>query len=652
MSARLTKLAEAVGRLGIVFALLLLIYAALSILAPHSEITWLAAVAFYVTGMLFAVQFARRNARRVIWRLRNRLIVAYLFIAFVPIALIGILGALVVWELVGGTAVYLVSSELDRRTSAMDGVAHLLAEVPAEKRANTIHDLIPYMEHLFPSVTLAIRGRESYNYPEGSTAPAPPPGWKDASGLVMKDGQLHVWAHVTHAGIDVTLLAPVTRDLLAQLSPGIGQVSLISFNSPTPGGTARNPSTEPKSRRAARLPAAANRLDVVVDGFRPVYFSYWDAPDKQDKWVLIVRTRPSVVFGTVFGQVDLAQGLLALFVIVTGLLLLVWVVSFLMGVSLTRTITGAVHNLYEGTERVKSGDFSHRIAVQGNDQLAELARSFNGMTENLERLIAVEKEQQRLQSELAIAREVQNQLFPREIPAMKTIELEGVCHPARTVSGDYYDFVRVHDSNVAVAIGDVAGKGISAALLMASLQSIMRTQLTAGVPMHAAAAQGGDGGGRTELSVAGLVSQLNRQVCANTSPEKFATFYFGLYDDQSRVLTYTNAGHLPPILMRAGKAQRLEVTGTVVGAFPFARYEEKTVELRPGDLLVAFTDGIVEPENEYGEPFGEENLVDLLLRYGQRETKEIIARIVETVEQWTGSSELYDDMTLLVARSV
>lgn len=651
MSPRLKKLAEVLGRLGIAFALLLVVYAALSLLAPHSEITRLAALAFYISGILFAVQFARRNARRVIWRLRNRLIVAYLFIAFVPIALIAILAALAGWELVGGTAVYLVSSELDRRTSAMDGVAHLLAQAPAEARESTIHDVIPYMEHLFPGVTLAIRGNQTYNYPAGSDAPFAPPGSKEASGLVMKDGLLHAWAHVTQAGSDVTLLAPVTRDLLAELAPGIGLVSLISFSSSGPGSVAKT--TGLANRRAARLPEPANRLDIAIDGFRPVYFSYWDAPDKQDKWLLIVRTRPSIVLGTVFGQVDWAQGLLALFVITSGTLLLVWVVSFLMGISLTRTITGAVHNLYEGTERVKGGDFSHRIAVEGNDQLAELARSFNGMTENLERLIVVEKEQQRLQSELTIAREVQSQLFPRGAPAMKTLELAGVCHPARMVSGDYYDFVRVHDANVAVAIGDVAGKGISAALLMASIQSIMRTQLTAGVPVHAAASHGGGShGAPTELSAAELVSQLNKQVCANTSPEKFATFYFGMYDDATRVLTYTNAGHLPPILVRDGKAARLEVTGTVVGAFPFARYEEKKVELRPGDLLVAFTDGIVEPENEYGEPFGEDNLVDLLLRYGQRETKEIITRVMETVEQWTGSSELYDDMTLLVARGV
>ena len=652
MSPQLTKLAKALGRLGIAFVVLLGLYVALSWVAPRSGATFLISVVFYITGLLFAVQLARQNARRIIWRLRNRLIVAYLFIAFVPIVLIGVLAAIVGWELVGGTAVYLVSSELSRRTTVMDGIAHMLAEVSPEQRESSIHDVTPYLEHLFPGVTLAIGGDRPYSYPAGSEAPSTPTGWKVGSGLLTRDGQLRAWAHATQGSTSVTLLAPITRELLAELSPGIGQVSVISFNTGSSEAAAKNLPAERKGWKAPRLADPANRLDVAVVGSMPIYPAYWNAPEKQDRWLLVVRTRPSVVLSTVFAGIDLAGIFMTIFIFVAGMLLLVWIVSFLMGISLTRTITGAIHNLYEGTERVKSGDFSHRIAVQGNDQLAELARSFNGMTENLERLIVVEKEQQRLQSELAIAREVQSQLFPRGTPAMKTLELTGVCHPARTVSGDYYDFVRVQESNIGLAIGDVAGKGISAALLMASIQSIMRTQLTAGVPVHAAAVHGGNGTAQAQLSVAELVSQLNKQVCANTAPEKFATFYFGLYDDKTRLLTYANAGHLPPILMREGKARRLEVTGTVVGAFPSACYEEKTIELQAGDLLVAFTDGIVEPENAYGEPFGEENLVDLLVRYGQRDSTELVARITESVEQWTGSSELSDDMTLVVARGV
>jgi sigma-B regulation protein RsbU (phosphoserine phosphatase) len=591
--------------------------------------------------------------RRVIWRLRNRLIVAYLFIAFVPIVLIVILVAIGGYSLVGQLAVYLVSSELDRRTEAMNGVAHLLAGTPAAKRENTVREVAPYIRDRFPDVELLVQDKTVHRYPDDSDLSPPPAGWKDANGVILKAGMPCSWAHVVQGDTEVTLVAPLTPDLLARLVPDIGEVVFLGPSDFRGKSSARSgvPQVSP-NRRARQLAPPSNRFDVDVAWIMPMYFPYWETPGKQREVDLVVHTRPSIVLSKVFSQLNWGQVVLAALLVVAGLLLLVWVISFIVGVSLTRTITGAVHNLYEGTEHVKSGDFSHRIAVEGNDQLAELGRSFNGMTENLERLIIVEKEQERLNSEIAIAREVQGQLFPRGAPAMKTLELTGVCHPARMVSGDYYDFVRVQESSVALAIGDVAGKGISAALLMAALQSIMRTQLTAGIPAQAAAVHGSNVGVRVALSTSLLVSQLNKQVYATTAPEKFATFYFGLYDDDSRMLTYTNAGHMPPILMRDGTAERLEVTGTVVGAFPSARYEEKTLQLQAGDLLVAFTDGIVEPENEYGEPFGEEKLIDLLLRYGQRESKEIIARVMETVEQWTGSSELPDDMTMLVARGV
>jgi sigma-B regulation protein RsbU (phosphoserine phosphatase) len=147
-----------------------------------------------------------------------------------------------------------------------------------------------------------------------------------------------------------------------------------------------------------------------------------------------------------------------------------------------------------------------------------------------------------------------------------------------------------------------------------------------------------------------MVATLNRQLYANTSPEKYATFYFALYDDAVHTLTYTNAGHLPPLLLRQGEFQKLEPNGTVVGAFPSVRYGEQTIALEPRDILVAYTDGIVEPENVYGEMFGEDRLRDLLLRYAPADSSELIARTMEAVVQWTGSSELQDDMTMVVAK--
>jgi len=536
----------------------------------------------------------------------------------------------------------------------LDGAAKLIASAAAAQREPVARETARLIQNRLPSFDLLVHGARDIRYPAGAALAAPPAGWKDASGLVMKDRRLCGWAHVIGDGAEVTLVAPITSDWLADLVPGIGQVFLGSLDLPSKNDGPRSiPVREQKGRRVNRVPAPANRFDIQVPWLTRLFVPVWETPGQSVECVLLVDTRPSAVLGVVFGHVEFSQNVALAFVIVAGILLIVELVSLRIGVSITRTITRAVHNLYQGTQRVKEGDFSHRIAVHGNDQLAELGRSFNGMTENLERLILVEKEQERLKSEIEIAREVQGQLFPRGSPAMKTLELTGVCHPARMVSGDYYDFVRLQDSRVAVAIGDVAGKGISAALLMAAIQSIMRTQLTAGIQVQAAVAHGsGNGGERPLVSTAALVAQLNRQIYATTAPEKYATFYFGIYDDDSRALTYTNAGHLPPILMRDGLAERLEVTGTVVGAFPSVPYEEKNISLRQGDLLVAFTDGIVEPENEYGEAFGEDRLIDLLIRYGQKESKEIIAHIMETVEQWTGSTELFDDMTLLVARGV
>jgi sigma-B regulation protein RsbU (phosphoserine phosphatase) len=184
----------------------------------------------------------------------------------------------------------------------------------------------------------------------------------------------------------------------------------------------------------------------------------------------------------------------------------------------------------------------------------------------------------------------------------------------------------------------VAGKGISAALLMATIQSTMRTQLSAT-----------NGAGPSHFSTAKLVSNLNRQLYANTAAEKYATFFFAIYNDAAQQLTYTNAGHLAPMLLRGGDIELLDSTGTVVGAFPVVRYTEKTVQLGTGDLLVAYTDGIVEPENAYGEMFGEDRLKDLVVKYGKADSGEIIARTMEAVNQWTGAGELQDDMTMVVA---
>jgi phosphoserine phosphatase RsbU/P len=303
--------------------------------------------------------------------------------------------------------------------------------------------------------------------------------------------------------------------------------------------------------------------------------------------------------------------------------------------------------LYEGTQRVVRGDFSHLIQVNGRDQIAELSTSFNTMTQNLERLLVVAKEKERMQAEIEIARGVQDQLYPKAPPVFESLRVLGSCSPARMVSGDYYDYQLV-DGRLAIAIGDVAGKGISAALLMATIQAAMRMELRSTTELAAEMAAPSMNGLR--FSTARMVSELNQQLHATTSPEKYATFFFAIYDQATGLMTYTNAGHLQPVLFRDGVATLLDVNGTVVGAFPFSKYEESKLELRSGDLLVCYTDGVTEPENEYGEMFGEERLIELVAKNADRNESKIIESVMESVRQWTGVPELSDDMTVLLVR--
>jgi sigma-B regulation protein RsbU (phosphoserine phosphatase) len=636
------------------FLVLLIVYAALRLLPSPSEFQLLALIAtliaLVVTGLVVAVRLLRAGIRKVVWRLRNRLVVAYLFIAVVPVVLILVLLLIGAYLLTGQIAVYLVTTELERRAEALVGPTEGLITTPPQLRAERIRWMAPYFRERYPGMELLVRDRSEWRYPEASSIQLPPSEWGSTSGMVLKDGRVCLWAHIVSGATQALILAPLTGEVLDGLVPNLGMVTWLEEPGAAAGSGPAAPLAEtsrPSPRE--RIPPAAHRFDTHVTGFYITQVAVWESPGEMRTRTLAVTSRFSAVLRTFFTQ-ELDWFQLSLFLIVATLFLLVEIISLFIGVSMTRTITGAVHNLYEGTDRIMEGDFSHRIEVRGSDQLAELSGSFNRMTVNLERLLRVEKEKERLQSELEIAREVQNQLYPKTVPALQHLELTALCHPARVVSGDYHDYLSLQDSRVALAIGDVAGKGISAALLMATVQSSLRTQIRASLEAAAVATASGRPVAGDSVPTSRLVSQLNQQLYAFTSAEKFATFYFGVYDDQTSVLTYTNAGHPPPILIRNSEVLRLETNGMVVGAFPFAEYQESRIELAGGDLLVCFTDGVTEPENEYGEMFGEQGLIDVVMKNAWRKPADIIASVIATVQQWTNSPEQQDDMTLLLAR--
>jgi sigma-B regulation protein RsbU (phosphoserine phosphatase) len=628
------------SRTEIVFAAVLALWALLSYTRTASGFAVVLGLAAFALGAVLLFRLMRYVARQSIWRLRNRLIVTYLFIGVIPVALIVMLIAIGGYILAGQIAVFLVKSELERREQSLSDPAQVLSWSSPDTQQRILNQMAPFIKSHFPRLEILVHTKADSHFPTDSKIQAPPAGWKDLKGIVEKDGRYYEWVHVLRDNAEVVMIEPLTNRILSELVPHLGQV-LLSSQVPGKDGFVLGSEGEEKGR--TWIPPAANQFDREVTWASSIPVADWKNPGQMKPYLLVVTTRPSSLMNAIFGeqldigQLDIGQLSLIAFLVVAGLFLLVELVSFVIGIRMTKTITGAVHNLYEGTEKVTSGDFTHRIEVRGRDQLAHLTSSFNSMTENLERLFVVEKEKERLQSELEIAKEVQNQLFPKDAPELKTMRLTGVCKPARMVSGDYYDFFCLDHDRVVIAIGDVAGKGISAALLMAAIQSIMRAQLT-----HM--------DGVRCLDTALAVSMLNKQLHASTSAAKYATFCFGVYDERTRELAYTNAGHLPPMLVRSDQVELLEVTGTVVGMFPVVKYEERKITLQRGDLLVAYTDGIPEPENEYGEEFGEQRLMDLLLRHQDLESEEIIARVMESVQRWNSAPELPDDMTLLVAK--
>jgi phosphoserine phosphatase RsbU/P len=297
--------------------------------------------------------------------------------------------------------------------------------------------------------------------------------------------------------------------------------------------------------------------------------------------------------------------------------------------------------------------------------VGDLQKSFNSLSEALDRFIVEQKEKERLENELAIAQEVQATLFPRESARLESLELHGICRPARTVSGDYYDFIPVTRDGVeqlVLAVGDISGKGISAALLMATLHSAVRAFEFGRIPAPASLVPAGaahvTGVPRGEWvpqvnfqSPADVLQLLNQHLYHSTQPEKYATLFLSVFDGDTRALTYSNAGHLPPFIIgEDGSVRKLDAGGIVIGLFDNMAYEESTVELRHGDIFVAYSDGITEPENEFGE-FGEARLIQLVREYRHLPLERISDNVIKEVQDWIGDTEQPDDVTLVLARA-
>ena len=623
-----------------------------------------------------AIVIFRWIYRPLLWRLRNRLFVTYLFIGVMPILLLLLMGALAGSLFGGQFATYVaisdLHSELQHLQAANDALAAQLFPLESSGKLNEqiVEEFTRASDERFPGRTVTVSRNEKgfVLSTEGALLPSRPaqvPDFisGDFTGFVVDQDALHLRT-IKLSGEGSRRIAlisdiPITPNLLLPTAERLGSVTLLPTDRRGDIQLARKPVN------AGQVPPRSHWFDLTLHFGTLFDVVDWQTGEKQPHGVIYVSTRPSMLYATLFATLgDKALAFRDFLLIIAIFFGVIELAALYIGIRLSRSMTASVGDLYLATEHVNRGDLSHRIQLRGRDQMAALGESFNSMTESLAKLIGEQKEKQRLENELSIAYEVQELLFPHKVTDLPTLEVHGVCVPARTVSGDYYDFIPLGTDRLVLAVGDISGKGISAALLMATVHAFVRAyslepeMVLMPAPLaYQAQSQGdprmyyrGDGGSESQLAPAMLMTTLNYQLYRSTPAAKYATMFLGCYDAKARILTYCNAGHLPPIILRAtGEVFRLDINGTVVGLFDGVTYDESTVVMQPGDIFVAYSDGVSEPENEFGE-FGEERLIELILEHRHKPLPRITEIITGAVADWIGSAEQPDDVTIVLAR--
>ena len=670
----------------------------------------------FIAAVLFCVLAFRWLRSRVLWRLRNRLIVTYIFIGVIPAVLLVAMTMITLYGLAGQFAVFVVTSEIHTQLRSLEAanfaVSNELAArlergtTPAAESLAGLRRRDPAWSRRQVCAWYGDKPLPLCNEVNGSSLTKPSFVNGKFRDIVRVNDELHLRVSNTlpvgSSNLTVVTSEPFDKDLVGKIASNLGEITLyrtglIMDESPqkqegssAPPDAASNVTASTTSEQnkggivissskqgeaqadrqvlhptftVGALPASTGSFDREITFGAPLAVVDWKTGEQAKVGALLqVTTRPTILYGHLFAALgEFVRGVAYILIGVGIFFAIIELIALIIGTRMTRTVTAAVAQLHDATRHVDRGDFSHRIPVKSSDQLADLALSFNSMTASIEKLIQEQKEKQRLENELAIAQEVQAQLFPRQVSELESLEVHGFCRPARTVSGDYYDFLTASSHKLILAVGDISGKGISAALLMATIHSAVRAYSVENLPqMREPVAVGAvSGAGRVmaawpegvEVSPGALLSLLNHQLYESTPPEKYATLFLGIYDGRSHHLTYSNGGHLPPILIgKDGAIRRLEAGGTVVGLFDNMSYDEGSVEMHPGEIFLAYSDGVTEPENDFGE-FGEQRLIDLVRDNRELPLPQISQIVTMAVDTWIGDNEQPDDVTLVLARA-
>jgi sigma-B regulation protein RsbU (phosphoserine phosphatase) len=670
------------------------------VVAPSSVVNAIDTVAS-VAIVLGAVYFVGRGIalanRRLLWKVRRKLIISYIFIGFIPSILI------IAFFLLGGLFLfsnfssYLVQNEIrglkDRTTSIAAALALDIQRGGRVDLRTTVSRRQAIVDSEIPGVSMAVL---PLSRPCGDSTRGPDDRAQASLSPNVSPVTTGPWDHVEPPRSLPEWLGDCGgfTGLIAYGSPSVGAggetqqsrnigtageiglfASSVTFtNGMTPGyavivdipiddafehrmrsdtgvdlGTLRSmsPNVRPLEARNPPKPGAqggaANGLPLTSITF----FEERDWATGQTGSVIATMqlSIPDIyrrISAPASGGQSFSQSLLILLLVIGVLFLIIQGLALILGLVLARSITGSVHELFAGTERVRHGDFTHKIAIRAQDQLGELAQSFNSMTASIEDLLREQAEKKRLEEELRIAHEIQMSLLPHGPLRMPGLSVTAVCVPAREVGGDYYDFFPLDENRVGILIADVSGKGTSAALYMAELKGLMLSL------------------SRIHTSPRDLLIVANRIIAEHLDARSFITMTYAVLDLGRRTMTYARAGHTPMIYLPASGPNRsvrvLAPDGLVLGLkiddgemFEQLLCEE-TMTIEEGDLFVLFTDGITEAMNAGDDCFGDSRLGALIEEHSHLPTEELRERVLREIAAFVGNAPQHDDMTMLLLR--
>ncbi len=357
-------------------------------------------------------------------------------------------------------------------------------------------------------------------------------------------------------------------------------------------------------------------------------------PRRTGDWIVVARKAPSgIIFGIARPIAESLREIRRASVRNLGLGLLVIALAFVGIIPISHRMTQHLATLTRGVRQLAGGDFRTRVPVRSKDEFGALAGAFNQMAEDLERHEALAVRQERLRRELELSRLIQTEMLPRGSLRSGPAEIGGVSIPAREVGGDFFNYFVLPDGRLALLVGDVSGKGVSAALLMANIQATLRARLP-----H-------------ETDLAQLADRLDRELDQNTPGGVYLTLFLAILEMDGRLLRYVNAGHNPQFILRKGGGiEPLGSTGMPIALYAGHGYTEARIALADGDLLFFYTDGLVETENTEGDMFGAERLQASLAVEQAQDIDTVLQRIEAQVTAFRGLAEPFDDATMMALR--